>query len=80
MMGSETDEVIEDLFKSLLERYQEKLEESVRGSDFIFDSIDVLYYDLQKVSLNRDGSYINSLKWLKDKKATINPKNNDDNC
>ena len=52
MMGSETDEVIEDLFKSLLQRYQEKLEESMRGSDFIFDSIDLLYYDLRKVSLN----------------------------
>ena len=30
MMGSETDEVIEELFKSLLQRYQEKLGESMR--------------------------------------------------
>ena len=30
MMGSETDEIIEELFKSLLQRYQEKLQESVR--------------------------------------------------
>ena len=35
-------EIIEELFKSLLQRYQEKLEESMRGSYFIFDSIDVL--------------------------------------
>ena len=35
---------------------------------------------LIKVSLSRGGSYIDSLKWLKNKKATINPKNNDDNC
>ena len=41
MMGSETYEVIEDLFKSLLKRYQEGLEESLRGRDFFFDSIDV---------------------------------------
>ena len=80
MMGSEKDEVIEDLFKSLLQRFQEKLEEPVRGSDFIFGSIDELYYDLHKISLNRGGSYIDSPKWLKDKKATVNPKNNDDNC
>ena len=75
-MGSETDEVIEDLFKSLLQRYQEGLEESMKRSHFIFDRVDALYYDLNKVSLNRSGSYIDSLKWLKNKKATINPKNN----
>ena len=31
-------------------------------------------------SLNRGGSYIDSLQWLKNKKPTINPKNNDDKC
>ena len=36
MMGSETDEIIEELFKYLLERYQEGLEESMRGSEFYF--------------------------------------------
>ena len=60
--------------------YQEGLEESMRGSEFIFDSVDALYYDLNKISLSRGGSYIDSPKWLKDKRATINPKNNDDNC
>ena len=30
--------------------------------------------------MKRGGSYIDSPEWLKDKKATINPKNNDDNC
>ena len=40
MMGSETDEIIEKLFESLLQRYQEGLEESVKGSEFIFDSVD----------------------------------------
>ena len=71
MMGSETDE-------SLLQRYQEELEESMEGSGFIFDSIDILYYNLNKLSLNRGGSYIDSPEWLKNKKATINPKNNED--
>ena len=80
MMGSETDEVTEELFLSFLQRYQEGLEESMRGCNFIFDSVDSLYYDLNKISLNRGGSYIGSPKWLKNKKATINPKNNDDKC
>ena len=42
-----------------------------------------MYCNLQKTSLKRIGSsYIDSPKWLKNKKktTTINPKNNDDNC
>ena len=52
----------------------------MRVSDFEFDGVNFLYYDFNKKSLNRGGSYIDSQKWLKDKKSTINPKNNDDNC
>ena len=48
MIGSDTDEAIEDLFKSLLQRYQENLEEKMRGSEFVFDGVDVLHYDLKK--------------------------------
>ena len=39
-----------------------------------------MHYDLNKISLIRGGSYIDSPKWLKNKKATINPKNNDQKC
>ena len=80
MMGNGTNEVTEDLFDSFLQRYRKKLEESMRGSEFAFESVDSLYYKLHKISLNRGGSYIGSPKWLKNKKATINPKNNDDKC
>ena len=53
----------------------------MKGRDFIPDSVDLLYYQLQKTSLKRTGSsYLDSSKWLKNKKATINPKNNDNNC
>ena len=61
-MGSKTDEIIEELFKSLLQRYQEGLEKSVRGSEFIFDCVDALYYNLNKISLSRGGSYVDSPK------------------
>ena len=50
----------------------------MKGSDFEFDGVNFLYYYFNKISLNRGGSYIDSPKWLKDKKSTINPKNNDD--
>ena len=80
MMGSETDEINEELFKSLLQRYEDGLEESMRGKEFIFDRVDALYYNRNKISLSRRGSCTDAPKWLKNKKATINPKNNDDKC
>ena len=80
MMSSETDEIIEELFKSLLQRYQEGLGASMKGSEFVFDRVNSLYYKLHKISLNKGGSYIDFPKWLKNKRATINPKNNDNKC
>ena len=80
MMGYETDDSIKELFESLLQRYQEGLEDSMKGSQFVFDSVDLLEYKLNKISLNRGGSYVDSPKWLKNRKATINSKNNDDKC
>ena len=80
MIGSDTNKVTKELFKSFLQRYQEGLQEKMRGSEFEFDGIHLLYYDFNKISLNRGGSYIESAKWIKDKKSTINPKNNDYKC
>ena len=48
IMGSETNEIIEKLRKSLLQKYQEGLEEPMRGSEFIHDSVDLLYYLFKK--------------------------------
>ena len=63
-----------------MQKYQEGLEESMKGSKFIFESVDLLKYGLNKIILNKGGSYIDSPKWLKSKKATMNLKNNDDKC
>ena len=52
----------------------------MRGSDFEFDGINFFYYNFNKTSIYRGGSYIDSPKWIKDKKSTINPKNNDHKC
>ena len=49
------------------------------SSNFIFESVERLDYKLQKIKLKRGGSYINSPKWIRDKKATTNQKNEDDN-
>ena len=49
----------------------------MRGSDFAFDGVN---YDFNKISISKGASYIDSLKWLKNKKSTIKPKNNDYKC
>ena len=80
MKGRDTDEIIKLLFESFLKKDEENLQEKMRGSDFEFDGVNFFYYDFNKTSINRGGSYIDSPQWLKNKKSTINPKNNDDKC
>ena len=65
MEGGKTDEIIEEIFGSLLQNYQKNLEEPMRVSEFVPDSIDLLYYHLQKVDWKRSGSYIDSPEWWK---------------
>ena len=80
IFGDDNDDIIEQRFESLLQKYEENLQNKMRGSEFEFDGINFLYDDFDKMSINRGGSYIDSPKLLKDNKSTINPKNNDDKC
>ena len=77
MIGDDNDDIIKELLKSFLQKYEEDLQEKMKGSDFEFDGVNFLYYDFNKISLNRGGSYTDSPKLLKDKKSTIYPQNND---
>ena len=43
----------------------------IKGSDFVFESVDLLDYKLHRVRLNRGGSYIKSPKWLENKKTSM---------
>ena len=80
MNGSETEEIIELLYRSLLQNYNDNLQEKMRAADFVFIGINYFYYDFNRVSISKGGSYIDSPKWLKDKKSTVNQKNNDNKC
>ena len=80
MNGSDTDQVIKLLFRSFLQKYQENFQNKMRGSNFEFDGVNLLYYNFNRISLNRGGSYIEPAKWIKDKKSIINPKNNYHKC
>ena len=63
-------EVVNELFESISSKQQDNLETSMRGSDFIFDSVQLMYYKCHKVSFKRGGSLIDIL----DKKQKSNNK------
>ena len=70
-INDEADEIIKKLFDSLKNRYQNNLE-SMKGSEFVFDYVQLLYYKCHKINLNHGGLYVDSPDWIKNKKATIN--------
>ena len=55
MIIDEADEVIKNLFDSLKNRYQNNLE-PMKGSEFVFDYVQLLCYICHKINPNRDGS------------------------
>ena len=54
MMGSEPEEIIEELFVFLLQRYQEGLEESMKGSKFVVKSFAAL---LREITSKYEGDF-----------------------
>ena len=78
-MGSNTEDVINILFNKLLQIFQNAQETpNERGSEFISDSVELLYYHFQRIDTRRAESYIISPDWIASKKVTINPKNEKD--
>ena len=60
-MNNEADEVIEQLFESLKKRYHNKLEESMKCSEFVFDYVHLLYYKCHKITKIK--LFINRYNW-----------------
>ena len=50
MTYDNADEVFGELLESLFNRYQIRLETSMRESDFIFDCVHLLYYKCHKIN------------------------------
>ena len=48
MVVDDNDDIIEELFKSFLQKYEESLQNKIRRSDFEFDGANFLYYDFNK--------------------------------
>ena len=77
MPGSDTDNIIREIFRSFLHNYQKQLK-IIEGSDFVFESVALMDYKLHRVRFRKGGSYVKSPEWLANKKTIINPKNKND--
>ena len=66
MQGENTNYIIRKIFNSFLHNYQQELK-FVKGSNFVFESVDLMDYKLHRVRLKRSRSYIKSPKGLENK-------------
>ena len=80
MVYDKVNEVVGELFESILNGYQIGLETSMKGSDLIFDCVNLLHYRCRKINLKCDRSCIDYANLIKSKKATINLINNENKC
>ena len=78
-LGNETNDFVKRLINSLLNNYQKEEIILRNGSNFVFQSVDLLSNHIHKISLKRGNSYIKSSEWLINKRATVNPKNKEIN-
>ena len=78
MRGIEVDAIINTLINTFKNRYQ-ALENKMRGSSFDFDSIHLLEYHFNKITISRGSSYISTPARIANKNCTINPHNTKDN-
>ena len=68
MISDVPDDIMEKLFNSLKNRYQNNLQTMI-GSEFVFDYVQLLYYKCHKMNLNGSGSYMDSPDWIKNKES-----------
>ena len=73
--SNDTNKVVAKFLESLRSRYQDNLETSMRGIEFIFNSVQMVYWICHKVKYRRGGPCIDSPDWIKKKKVTKNQKN-----
>ena len=64
------------LFSQLIKKHEE-LSESLGNIDLVSEGIEPIIYNFTKLTMN---TFVKTPQWLKNKKCTINPQNNDDKC
>ena len=78
-LGNSTSNTINELIESFWSYYQKEEQISRNGSNYTFESVDILAIHFHNIKLKRGKSYIKSPEWISCKKATINPKDKDNN-
>ena len=79
-MGSDTINVINRLFDTTLQRFQQAIEISIKGGgEFTHESVALLYFYFQKIDITKGESNISSPDCFVNKGATINLRNENDN-
>ena len=68
-----------EFFESIIQKNEGLIEHSTKNSGLVLQGVELMEYDINKITINRVGSYIESPEWLKSKKCTINPQNKNDN-
>ena len=79
--GDNTDDIITNILESFLENYEREENILRNGSNYSFECVDLALVHFHNIKMKRGSSYIGSPEWIKNKKATSNPKNlKDNNC
>ena len=73
MWAYQTEYIINNLFIFLKNNYQKKEQIMREGSFIKFESVDHLDYKLHKIKLRREGSYIKSPEWIRNKTKSNKP-------
>ena len=77
--GSNTDNDITKFLNSFIDNYGKEEQILRNSSNYSFESVDLSGIHFHNIKLKRGSSYIDSPTWIKNKHATINPKNTKDN-
>ena len=77
--SDKSEHILNQLTDSLLEYFNEKLMICRSDSSYIFERIEGFSIHFHKIDLKRGSSFIPTPDWIKTEKATINPKNKNDN-
>ena len=65
MMGSDTNDIGKELLESIIQKNQELMEYLTKNSGLNLEGVELMNYDINKISVNRGDSYIESPVRLK---------------
>lgn len=77
--GDDTNDILTKVLDIFSENYETEGNVLRNRSNYVYDCVDPTLVQSHTIELKRGSSYIPSPKWVLDKRATVNPKNLNDN-